>query len=90
MRALSDGRIDDPTSATKAAVKSVAPSYQALAAEVRELEVQLDRLTSETDPLLRSRFGVGPDSAKGGKQGGLGTVGPQAKASRTPSQDAAG
>src|SRR5205085_8062782 len=24
---------------------------------------QLDHLTSETDPLLRSRFGVGPDTA---------------------------
>ncbi|HEY8802463.1 MAG TPA: IS110 family transposase [Candidatus Dormibacteraeota bacterium] len=56
-------RIDDPTSATKAALRSLALRYQALAAEVRELEVQLDRLTSETDPLLRSRFGVGPDSA---------------------------
>jgi transposase len=56
-------RIVDPTSAVKSSLKSLAARHQALDAEIRGLEDQLDHLTSETDPLLRSRFGVGPDTA---------------------------
>jgi transposase len=56
-------RIVDPTSAVKASLKSLAVRHRALDAEIRELEDQLDDLTSATDPLLRSRFGVGPDTA---------------------------
>ena len=36
---------------------------QALEAEARELEIQLDQRTSDSAPVLRSRFGVGSDSA---------------------------
>jgi transposase len=53
----------DPTTATKTALKSLAARCQALEAEARELEVQLDQLTTETAPVLRDRFGVGSDSA---------------------------
>lgn len=44
-------------------MRSLATRYQTLDEEIRHLESQLDQLTSTTDPLLRSRFGVGPDTA---------------------------
>ena len=57
------GPIDDPTTAIKAGLRSLATRYQTLHAEARHLETQIDQLTAATDPLLRSRFGVGPDTA---------------------------
>ena len=57
------GQIVDPTTAIKAGLRSLAMRYQTLDAEARQLERQIDQLTSATDPLLRSRFGVGPDTA---------------------------
>ena len=45
------------------ALRSLALRCQALEAEARELEIQLDQLTSDIAPVLRSRFGVGSDSA---------------------------
>src|SRR5487761_679341 len=57
------GPIDDSTTAIKAGLRSLATRYQMLDAEAGLLERQLDQLTSATDPLLRSRFGVGPDTA---------------------------
>ena len=57
------GQVVDPTAATKAALRSLAVRCQALEAEARELEFQLDQLTSATAPVLRGRFGVGSDSA---------------------------
>jgi transposase len=57
------GQVVDPTAATKTALRSLAVRCQALEAEARELEIQLDQLTSKTAPLLRSSFGVGSDSA---------------------------
>jgi transposase len=57
------GQVVDPTAATKTALRSLAVRCQALEAEARELEIQLDQLTSRTAPLLRSSFGVGSDSA---------------------------
>ena len=57
------GPIDDSTTAIKAGLRSLATRYQMLDAEAGLLERQIDQLTSATDPLLRSRFGVGPDTA---------------------------
>ena len=57
------GPIDDPTMAIKAGLRSLATRYQTLDAEAGQLERQIDQLTSATNPLLRSRFGVGPDTA---------------------------
>ena len=57
------GPIDDPTTAIRAGLRSLATRYQMLDAEARLLEKQVDQLTSATDPLLRSRFGIGPDTA---------------------------
>lgn len=56
-------RCRQPATAVKSGLRSLAGRYQSLDAEVRDLEKQLDVLTSETDPLLRSRFGVGPDTS---------------------------
>lgn len=55
--------VTSPTAATKLALKSLAVRYQALHAELRIVEQQIDRITAETAPELRRRFGVGPDSA---------------------------
>src|SRR5487761_947182 len=57
------GPIDDSTTAIKAGLRSLATRYQMLDAEAGLLERQIDQLTSATDPLLRSCFGVGPDTA---------------------------
>jgi transposase len=57
------GEVTSPTAATKIALKSLAIRHQALQAELRILEHQIDHITAETAPELRRRFGVGPDSA---------------------------
>jgi transposase len=57
------GEVTSPTVATKMALKSLATRNQALQAELRILEHQIDHISTETAPELRRRFGVGPDSA---------------------------
>jgi transposase len=57
---------DDPRdvpSATKFALRSVARRYEALSAEIAELEAHLDRLVAQAAPELVSLPGIGTDSA---------------------------
>jgi transposase len=59
---LADDPRDVPT-ATKFALRSVARRYEALSAEISELEAHLDRLVAEAAPELVSLPGIGTDSA---------------------------
>lgn len=52
-----------PTSATKAALRSLAVRHEALEAEVDLLDRQIDQLLVKAAPELMAVFGVGPDSA---------------------------
>jgi transposase len=57
---------DDPhdvAAATKFALRSVARRYQALSAEIAELDAQLDRLVRQVAPGLVSLAGIGTDHA---------------------------
>jgi transposase len=54
---------DDVTSATKLALRSVARRHRQLSEEIRELEVQLERLVTEVAPALVAVNGVGTDTA---------------------------
>src|SRR5215213_2890849 len=57
---------DDPRdvpAATKFALRSVARRYEALSAEIAELDTQLDRLVGQVAPELVSLPGIGTDSA---------------------------
>jgi transposase len=57
---------DDPhdvLAATKFALRSVARRYQALSAEIAELDAQLDRLVGQVAPELVSLAGIGTDHA---------------------------
>jgi transposase len=53
----------DVRSATKFALRSVARRYEALSAEIAELDVQLDRLVGQVAPELVSLAGIGTDHA---------------------------
>ena len=57
------GRLEDPTSAAKYALRSLARRYSQLGNEMRELEDEIHRLTRTTAPALVDSFGVGPDTA---------------------------
>jgi transposase len=59
---LADGPSDVPT-ATKFALRSVARRYEALSAEIVELDAHLDRLVGQAAPELVSLPGVGTDNA---------------------------
>jgi transposase len=59
---LGDGPRDVPT-ATKFALRSVARRYEALSAEIAELDAQLDRLVAQAVPELVSLAGIGTDYA---------------------------
>jgi len=59
---LGDDPRDVPT-ATKFALRSVARRYQALSAEIAELEAHLERLVGQVAPELVSLAGIGTDSA---------------------------
>jgi transposase len=59
---LADGPCEVPT-ATKFALRSVARRYEALSAEIAELEVHLDRLVAQAAPELVSLPGIGTDNA---------------------------
>jgi transposase len=53
----------DVTTATKFALRSVARRYEALSAEIVELEVHLERLVAQATPGLVSLAGIGTDNA---------------------------
>ena len=57
------GRLDDPVSAAKYALRSLACRYHQLSKEIQELEAELERLTRTAAPALVSIFGIGPDTA---------------------------
>ena len=55
--------LDNVETATKFALRSVAQRYQVLSEEIAELDAQLDRLVSETAPVLISLPAIGTDHA---------------------------
>ena len=57
------GSPDNPTAATKYALRSLARRYRQLTKELRDLESQVGRLTRIAAPALVELFGVGPDTA---------------------------
>jgi transposase len=57
------GDVADPVVGTKLALRTLARRYQALSAEMAELEAVLDDLTARANPALRGAKGVGPDVA---------------------------
>ena len=57
------GRLDDPKTAAKYALRSLAWRYRQLSDELRGLEVEMQRLTRSVTPALVNTFGVGPDTA---------------------------
>jgi transposase len=57
------GQLSDPTSATKAVLRSLAARYESLDKEIRTLETQLAPLVRQAAPQLLARFGVGPETA---------------------------
>ena len=57
------GDLADPLIGTKAALRTLARRYEALSAEMAELESSLDELTARANPALRGAKGVGPDVA---------------------------
>src|SRR5215210_3257947 len=59
---LGDGPADVPT-ATKFALRSVARRYEALSAEISELETHLDRLVAQAAPELLALPGIGTENA---------------------------
>ena len=59
---LGDDPHDVPT-ATKFALRSVARRYQALSAEIAELDAQLERLVAQVAPELVALPGIGTDNA---------------------------
>jgi transposase len=60
---LGDDPRDVPTTATKFALRSVARRYEALSAEIAELDAHLDRLVAQAAPELVSLTGIGTDAA---------------------------
>ncbi len=57
------GDVAEPVVGTKLALRTLARRYQALSAEMVELETALDELTARANPALRGAKGVGPDVA---------------------------
>ena len=57
------GRLDDPKTAAKYALRSLACRYRQLSEEVRDLEAEMERLTRSVALALVNTFGVGPDTA---------------------------
>ena len=56
-------RLDDPKTAAKYALRSLARRYRRLSDELRDLESEIGRLTRSVAPSLVGAFGVGPDTA---------------------------
>ena len=57
------GRLGDPAAAAKYTLRSLACRYLQLDREIRNLQVELERLTRMAAPGLVNIFGVGPDTA---------------------------
>ncbi len=53
----------DPAEATRASLRHLARRYEALSAEMVELDAALDALTAKANPAFRAARGVGPDVA---------------------------
>ena len=62
-RSFRTGRLGDPKTAAKYALRSLASRYRQLSEEVRDLGVEMERLTRSTAPALVNAFGIGPDTA---------------------------
>jgi hypothetical protein len=60
---LDPGQVATPTAACMRAVRSLAERYQQLGAEIQLLTSELDRLTLQHAPALRSVLGIGPEVA---------------------------
>ena len=60
---LRPGRLASPSAAALYALRSMARRWLHLAAEIRDLHAELDRLTRSASPTLVAAFGVGPDTA---------------------------
>ena len=56
-------RLDDPKTAAKYALRSLARRYRRLSDELRDLESEIGRLTRSVAPSQVDAFGVGPDTA---------------------------
>ena len=54
---------DDPTAATRFAMRSVARRHRLLSEEIAELDARIERLVGEAAPDLVALDGVGPDTA---------------------------
>ena len=60
---LRPGRLASPAAAALYTLRSLARRWLQLAAEIRDLHAELDRLTQSAAPTLVAAFGVGPDTA---------------------------
>jgi transposase len=60
---LRPGREATTVAANKTALRTLAGRYQALDAEIAQLDAGLAELTAEASPRLLDTFGVGPDCA---------------------------
>ena len=57
------GRLDDPTTAAKYTLRSLACRHRQLGKEIQDLPAELERLTRTAAPALVGIFGIGPDTA---------------------------
>ena len=57
------GRLDNPTSAAKYTLRSLACRHLQLSKEIHDLKAELERLTRKAAPALVCIFGAGPDTA---------------------------
>ena len=62
-RSFCPSRVDDPETAARYALRSLARRYRQLSEEVRGLGAEMERLTRSIAPTLIEAFGVGPDTA---------------------------
>ena len=62
-RSFRPSHLDDPKSAAKYTLRSLACRFRRLSEEVRDLETEMERLTHSVAPALVDAFGVGPDTA---------------------------
>ena len=60
---LRPGRLASPSAAVLYTLRPLARRWLHLAAEIRDLHAELDRLTQSAAPTLVAAFGVGPDTA---------------------------
>jgi transposase len=57
------GRLNDPTTAAKYTLRSLACRYRQLSNEIQDLQAELERLIQKAAPALVDIFGIGPDTA---------------------------